>query len=123
VKGEPIKESEESDLSIYKEFPTIIKEYYVSPMSSSGVRINLKVMLSPHVIYDWTSQGDKTATYSFYVIFRFEILNPEHKDANRFLDEYYHLYASHIVDISSYCIASAVRKLRKSQNKGGPSEI
>jgi len=113
VPREPIRESEESDLPIYKEFPTMIREYDVSSMSPSGVKIRLEVVLFPKVIYSWTNTGDETASYSFSIIFRFRILNPEHKDAKNFLDAYYHVYAGRIIAISSYCVASAFRKLRR----------
>jgi hypothetical protein len=113
VVKEPMTQSEEQDLSAYKEFPTMIREYDVSALSASGVKIGLEVVLFPMVIYSWTYQGDETATRSFSIIFRFRILNPEHKDAKYFLDEYYHVYARRILAISSYCVASAFRKARK----------
>lgn len=113
VTKEPTKESEESDLPIYQEFPTMIREYDISAMSPSGVKISLEVVLFPKVIYSWTNKGDETATYSFSIIFRFKILNPEHKDAKNFLDAYYHVYAGRIIAISSYCVASAFRKTQK----------
>ena len=112
VVKEPIKEYEESDTHVYKQFPKMTKEYDISAISTSDVKINLEVIVAPHVIYSLTRKGDETASYSFYINFRFKILNPEHCDADKFLDDYYHLYASHIVAISSYCIASAFRKLQ-----------
>jgi len=110
---EPIRKSEELGLTAYKEFPTMIREYDISPMSPMGVKTNLEVVLAPHVIYEWTNKGDKTATRSFYIIFRFKIMNPEHGDAKNFLDDYYHLYAGRVIAISSYCVRSAFQKLRK----------
>lgn len=111
VSKEPRKRSEELEEPFRKQFPTMIREYDISAMSPSGVKINLEVILSPHVIYGFSQKGDETATYTFYAIFRFKILNPQHEDARDFLDYYYHLYAGHILRFSSHSIVSAFKKL------------
>ena len=111
VSQKPVKEHEELETPLYTKLPTMTKEYDISAMSPAGVKITLKVVLAPNITYSWTQIGDKTAAYSFYLIFRFSILNPEHSDANRFLEAYYHLSASHVVEVSSFCLASAFRKI------------
>ena len=113
VEKKPIKEYEELVDPTRKEYPTLIKEYDVSPLSITGVKVTLEVALIPHVIYSFTAEGDKTASYSFYLTFRFRIMNPTHCDANKFLEEYYYFSASDVVVFSSYAIASAFRKLQK----------
>jgi len=114
VDKKPKKEYEEFEElgdPFYKELPTIIKEYDISAMSNTGIKFTLEVTLKPDIVYSWTQEGDKTAAYTFCLIFRFRILNPEHCDANKFLEEYYHLGASDIVKFASISLAKAFRKI------------
>jgi hypothetical protein len=110
TKKEPEKEHEELEDSNYKQFPKTIKEYDVSAMSTTGVKITLEVILSPEIIHSLTPKGDETAVHSFYLVFGFKVLNPRHSDANKFLDVYYRVHASYIIQFCSYCIADAFRK-------------
>jgi hypothetical protein len=112
IEEKPIKEYEKQEDPTSKEYPTLIKEYDISPLSTTGVKVTLEVVLAPHVVYSFTTEGDKTASYSFYLIFRFRILNPMHCDANKFLEEYYYLSASNVIEFSSYAIANAFRNLK-----------
>jgi hypothetical protein len=114
VNKKPTKEYEKlenpKDFTCEK-FPTVTKEYDVSPLSTTGVKTTLEVILAPHLIHLFTQDGDKSASYSFYLIFRIRILNPEHCNANKFLEEYFHFFASNIIRFSSLGIASAFKKL------------
>ena len=107
VDKKPITEREEFEEPFnLKEFPVVIKEFDVSPLSRTGVNITLRVVLAPHVVY-----GDKTASYGFYLIYNFIINNPEHPDAHKFIEQYYYRRASEIIVQSSYCIQFAFRKM------------
>lgn len=111
VSKKPIKEYEEFEQPVYKALPIMIKEYDISPMSLTGVKVNLEVVLAPDIVYSYSEKGDQTASYTFYIVFTFRILNPDNCNAEKFLVEYFHFYAYRLLSISSYCIASAFRKL------------
>jgi len=107
-----IKEYEDVDKQLSSQYPTIIKEYDISKLSPSGVTINLEVKLVPDIVHSYESgKADKTAAYTFYIFFRFKILNPEHCHADNFLEEYYYGYAGRIVSHASYSINFAFSKL------------
>jgi len=106
-----IKEYEDVDKPSSSQYPTIIKEYDISKLSPSGVKINLEVKLVPDIVYSYGIDGDKTASYTFYIFFRFKILNPEHCYADNFLEAYYYVYAGRIVSHASYSINFAFSKL------------
>ncbi len=109
----PIKEYEEASNpqdTLHKGFVIMAKDYDLSNISSTGVKTKLQVKLSPHVIFSFTQQGDKTASYSFYLSFHFIILNPEHCDASKLLESYYLYNAKDIVTFASYSIDSAFKK-------------
>jgi hypothetical protein len=111
VNRDPIREEEILDEPASNKYPTMIREYDISAMNRTGVKINLEVIIVPDIVYSYSTEGDKTAPYTFYVIFRFKILNPEHCYADDFLEQYYLLYASRVVAITSYSINFAFSKI------------
>lgn len=114
-KKKPIKEYEE-DATIpndkeHTNLVTMAKDYDISGISRSGVKITLQIKLAPKVVYSFSGEGDKTASYSFVLVFHFIIENPEHCDASKLIEEYY-LYKSHeLIQFSSNAINWSFREI------------
>ena len=112
VEKRPEKESEDfEDSDFDKQFPTMTKQYKISKMLPLDVNIVLDVILYPRVIYTITNKGDESSVHSFYLNFMFIVSNPEQSKAIQFLDTYYHVYASHIIEFCSYALDKALVKL------------
>jgi hypothetical protein len=106
---EPIKQYEEKETIIpnddsHKDLVTIAKDYDISFVSLTGVKITLQIKLMPDVVYSFGEKGDMTASYSFYLTFYLMILNPEHCDANKLLEWYYLHRAKDVVKFASHAI-------------------
>lgn len=93
----------------HKGLVTIARDYDLSKLSRTGVKITLQVKLTPDVVYQIGQEGDKTASYSFFVSFHFIVLNPEHFDSDKLIEEYYSYRAKEIVKFTSYSINWAFR--------------
>jgi hypothetical protein len=113
VETKPMKEYETfyDPKELLQKFPIITKEYDLSPLSLTGVKTTLEVKLAPDFIQLFTPESDEPALNSFYLMFRLRILNPKHCDANKFLEGFFHVYASRIIKYSSPSIAYAFNKL------------
>jgi hypothetical protein len=83
---------------------TIAKDYNMSKISRTSVKLTLQIKLTPHVIYTFNEEGDKTASYSFYVTYHLRVLNPEHHDAGKLIEEYYLYRAHELVRYTSYAV-------------------
>ncbi len=106
-----IKEYEEkSEDPIHENLVAIAKDFDLSTLSTTGVKVTLQVKLSPRVVFSLTQQGDKTASYSFYLAFHLIVLNPEHCDAGKWVEQFYISTASEMVISASYAIDSAFKK-------------
>lgn len=105
---EPIKEYEEKATipndTAHTGLITIAKDYDVSKISRTNVKLTLQIKLTPHVVYTFNEEGDKTASYSFYVTFHLRVLNPEHCDAGKLIEEYYLYKAHELVRYTSYAV-------------------
>ncbi len=107
----PIKEYEEkSEDPLHNDLVKMTKDYDLSDMSTTGVKVTLKVQLIPRVVHSYTQEGDKTASYSFYLTFHLIILNPEHCNSGEIVEYYYVSKASEIVKFASYSIDKAFKK-------------
>jgi hypothetical protein len=114
-KKKPIKEYEEeatipNDIG-HKDLVTIAKDYDISGISRSGVKVTLQIKLVPKVIYNFSAEGDKTASYSFALVFHFIVTNPEHCDASKLIEEYYLYRAHEIVQFASNAISWSFREI------------
>jgi hypothetical protein len=105
---EPIKEYEEEATiprdEEHKGLVTMAKDYDLSKISPTGVKTTLQIKLTPDVTYSFSDEGDKTASYSFYLSFYFIVLNPEHCDASKLIEAYYLYRARELVKFASYAI-------------------
>jgi hypothetical protein len=112
--NEPMKQYEEKATipndELHKDLVTIAKDYDLSFISLTGVKITLQIKLTPAVVYSSSEKDDMTASYSFYLTFHLIILNPEHCDANKLLETYYLYKASEIVKFASYAINWSFRE-------------
>lgn len=120
-KKTPIKEYEEEatiplvenspNIKKHSDLVTMAKEYDISEISRTQVKIVLQIKIAPKVIYDFSDKGDKTASYSFAIAFHFIIINPDHCDSSKLIEEYY-LYKSHeIIRFTSDAISWSFRQI------------
>lgn len=111
IKIKPIREIEEPEFELeesFKKFPSVTKEFDLSPLNHTGVNATLEVKVAPDLIH---ISSPEPILLSFHILYKIRIKNPRHRDAGKFLESFYYSYCHKIFRYSCLSIGSVSDEL------------